>query len=189
MTLTAKRHSKSDAWFWGVATEPKSGLECLWVARMAVEKQPKWVFVAPVGGRPAAAQILAQAKKQLSLAGPGVRDDRQIQQWLRSGVAIEVSGTPFQLQVWGALKKIPAGAQVTYGQIASAVGRPRAVRAVGTAIGRNPISILIPCHRVVRAGGQLGGYRWCLQTKLKLLISEQAKSNKRNSGLSTAVRA
>ncbi len=83
------------------------------------------------------------------------------------------AGTDFQQQVWGTLRDIPYGATASYGQIASRVGRPRAVRAVGLANGRNPIAIMIPCHRVVGASGDLVGYGGGLDRKRQLLELER----------------
>ncbi|MEE8138562.1 MAG: methylated-DNA--[protein]-cysteine S-methyltransferase [Thermoanaerobaculia bacterium] len=85
-----------------------------------------------------------------------------------------VQGTNFQLQVWQALLRIPAGAVITYGELARQLGRPQASRAVGGAVGRNPIAYLIPCHRVIRAVGGLGGYRWGRERKQALLAWEAA---------------
>lgn len=85
-----------------------------------------------------------------------------------------VSGTAFQVQVWRALLAIPPGHLATYQQIARAIGHPRAVRAVGNAVGDNPISILIPCHRVIRASGALGGYRWGPLRKRAIQMREGA---------------
>jgi AraC family transcriptional regulator of adaptative response/methylated-DNA-[protein]-cysteine methyltransferase len=82
-------------------------------------------------------------------------------------------GTEFQLSVWRALQRIPAGKTTTYALIAEAIGRPKAVRAVGTAIGTNPIGFLIPCHRVIRTDGGLGGFRWGLECKKKMLEWER----------------
>ena len=82
-------------------------------------------------------------------------------------------GTEFQLSVWHALQRIPAGQTTTYASIAEAIGRPKAVRAVGTAIGANPIGFLIPCHRVIRTDGGLGGFRWGLECKKKMLEWER----------------
>jgi AraC family transcriptional regulator of adaptative response/methylated-DNA-[protein]-cysteine methyltransferase len=82
-------------------------------------------------------------------------------------------GTEFQHSVWNELKKIPKGETSTYAKVAEAIGRSKAVRAVGTAIGANPISFLIPCHRVVRSDGSLGGYRWGLAIKKKILNWEK----------------
>jgi AraC family transcriptional regulator of adaptative response/methylated-DNA-[protein]-cysteine methyltransferase len=82
-------------------------------------------------------------------------------------------GTDFQKDVWTALQEIPAGETTTYAQIAQKIGRPKAVRAVGTAIGANPIAFLIPCHRVIRTDGGLGGFRWGLDRKKKILEWEK----------------
>ena len=81
------------------------------------------------------------------------------------------AGTPFQQSVWQALLRIPAGQSLSYGELARQLKTPKAVRAVGAAVGRNPVSIIVPCHRVVGAGGQLTGYAgglWRKQALLKL---------------------
>ena len=83
-----------------------------------------------------------------------------------------VRGTNFQVKVWRALLQIPVGSVATYEDIATAIGTPNAVRAVGTAIGRNPVAFLIPCHRVIRTTGALGGYRWGLPRKRAMLAWE-----------------
>lgn len=85
-------------------------------------------------------------------------------------------GAPFQLQVWEALLAIPDGQVTTYGDIARFIGNPKAVRAVGTAIGRNPVALLIPCHRALRKGGALGGYHWGLPLKRAILAREAARA-------------
>jgi AraC family transcriptional regulator of adaptative response/methylated-DNA-[protein]-cysteine methyltransferase len=84
-------------------------------------------------------------------------------------------GAPFQIKVWEALMRVPSGHVVTYGEIARAIGQPRAVRAVGAAVGRNPISWLIPCHRALRSTGALGGYHWGLGVKRAMLAWESAR--------------
>jgi methylated-DNA-[protein]-cysteine S-methyltransferase len=84
------------------------------------------------------------------------------------------SGTPFQTQVWQCLLTIPAGATRTYGHIALSLGRAAAVRAVGAAVGRNPVSIIVPCHRVLGANGALTGYAGGLDRKTALLQLEAA---------------
>ncbi|WP_300059099.1 bifunctional helix-turn-helix domain-containing protein/methylated-DNA--[protein]-cysteine S-methyltransferase [uncultured Roseobacter sp.] len=81
-------------------------------------------------------------------------------------------GAPFQIKVWEALLSIPSGHVTTYSEIAHAIGKPAAVRAVGTAVGRNPISWLIPCHRALRKSGGLGGYHWGLPMKRAMLAYE-----------------
>jgi len=75
-------------------------------------------------------------------------------------LSLYVSGTNFQISVWRALLQIPPGSVVSYTQVAKALDKPRSARAVGTAIGANPVAFLIPCHRVIRQSGQLGGYHW-----------------------------
>jgi AraC family transcriptional regulator of adaptative response/methylated-DNA-[protein]-cysteine methyltransferase len=87
-------------------------------------------------------------------------------------LAIDVAGTAFQEAVWRELRKIPAGETRSYAQIAAAIGQPRAVRAVGTANGDNHVAVLIPCHRVIRSDGSLGGYAGGLDRKRRLLAAE-----------------
>jgi len=87
---------------------------------------------------------------------------------------IDVRGTAFQEAVWKELRRIPLGETRSYADIAAAVGQPQAVRAVGTANGSNPVAILVPCHRVIRSDGTLGGYAGGLDRKRKLLSAEQA---------------
>ena len=88
---------------------------------------------------------------------------------------LHLIGAPFQIKVWEALMRIPSGHVTTYSEIAQAIGRPRAVRAVGTAVGRNPVSYLIPCHRALRKSGGLGGYHWGLPVKRALLAWEAGR--------------
>jgi AraC family transcriptional regulator, regulatory protein of adaptative response / methylated-DNA-[protein]-cysteine methyltransferase len=85
-------------------------------------------------------------------------------------------GAPFQIKVWEALLSVPTGQVTTYSEIARFIGHPKAVRAVGTAVGRNPISWLIPCHRALRKSGGLGGYHWGLPVKRALLAWEAARA-------------
>lgn len=85
------------------------------------------------------------------------------------------TGTPFQRSVWGALRDIPKGITVTYGQIACRLGQPRAVRAAAAAVGRNPLSIVVPCHRVIGADGSLTGYAGGIERKAALLALEGAR--------------
>ncbi len=90
---------------------------------------------------------------------------------------IDPVGTEFQLRVWAALRTIPRGSVVSYSSIARSIDQPRAMRAVGTANGKNPISIVVPCHRVVAAGFELGGYTGGLDRKRTLLTLEGVKVN------------
>ena len=86
----------------------------------------------------------------------------------------DVQATAFQRRVWEELRKIPYGTTRTYGQVARAIGKPKAIRAVARACATNPVSVVVPCHRVVRADGNLAGYRWGLERKQALLEQESA---------------
>lgn len=90
-------------------------------------------------------------------------------------LALHVKGTNFQLKVWNALLQIPPGEVTTYGAIARNLGDPNASRAVGSAVGANPVSYLIPCHRVIRASGELGGYAWGVDRKRVMLALETGR--------------
>ena len=92
----------------------------------------------------------------------------------RRELPLDLQATAFQRRVWQELQRIPRGATRTYSQIARAVGKPRAIRAVARACATNPASIVVPCHRVVRADGNLAGYRWGLSRKEKLLERERS---------------
>ena len=85
---------------------------------------------------------------------------------------LDVQGTAFQQAVWQELQRIPAGQTRTYAQIAAAIGKPKAVRAAGTANGANNVAVLIPCHRVIRSDGGVGGYAYGIDRKEKLLAME-----------------
>jgi O-6-methylguanine DNA methyltransferase len=87
---------------------------------------------------------------------------------------LSYSGTPFQTSVWDELQRIPYGETVTYGELAAAIGKPGAYRAVGSAVGKNPLSIIVPCHRVLAVNG-LGGYAFGLDIK-KLLLELESKN-------------
>ncbi|MEK9785666.1 MAG: methylated-DNA--[protein]-cysteine S-methyltransferase [Gammaproteobacteria bacterium] len=87
----------------------------------------------------------------------------------REKIPLLVRGTDFQLMVWRALLDIPSGHTTTYGELAERINKPRAIRALGTAVGQNAISFLIPCHRVIRAGGHFGQYRWGAERKTLML--------------------
>jgi AraC family transcriptional regulator, regulatory protein of adaptative response / methylated-DNA-[protein]-cysteine methyltransferase len=95
----------------------------------------------------------------------------------QGNVFLHLIGAPFQIKVWEALLRIPSGHVTTYGQIGSAIGHPAAVRAVGTAVGRNPLAFLIPCHRAIRKTGGLGGYHWGLPVKRAMLAWESARAD------------
>jgi methylated-DNA-[protein]-cysteine S-methyltransferase len=111
---------------------------------------------------------LAQARMQLAEYFAGRRTSFDL--------PLAPSGTPFQQAVWRALLAVPFGATSTYGAIAQAVGKPSAVRAVGSAVGANPIGIVVPCHRIVGRDGSLTGYAAGLERKAKLLALESRAS-------------
>ncbi|KPQ05784.1 MAG: AraC family transcriptional regulator / methylated-DNA-[protein]-cysteine-methyltransferase [Rhodobacteraceae bacterium HLUCCA12] len=114
-----------------------------------------------------------------------VEDRALIEPWVhaafdgRGEAALHMIGAPFQIKVWEALLAIPSGRVTTYSEIARAVGNPRAVRAVGTAVGRNPVSWLIPCHRAIAKSGGLGGYHWGLPVKRAMLAWETVRADAR----------
>ena len=116
------------------------------------------------------AQLHEDGRRIESIAGQAfgqtTTDGAALKLWLH--------GSPFQVKVWQALLDIPPGAIASYNDIATAIDSPAASRAVGTAIGRNPLAWLIPCHRVIRKSGALGGYRWGLGRKLAMLSAESA---------------
>ena len=85
---------------------------------------------------------------------------------------LDLQGTEFQKQVWAGISKIPVGKTMTYQQLATSIGRKSSVRAVASACGANPVAIVVPCHRVLRTDGGLGGYRWGVERKKELLQRE-----------------
>lgn len=93
-------------------------------------------------------------------------------------VCLHVYGTPFQLAVWSDLLTVPAGKVTTYLDIAKRIGNPRGARAVGGAVGSNPVLSIIPCHRVICSSGKLGGFHWGIDKKIKLLNKEACGSKK-----------
>jgi len=114
-------------------------------------------------------EVLARARRELGEYFEGRRR--------RFDLALDPRGTPFQRAVWQALLQVPFGATSTYGAIARAVGRPSAVRAVGAAVGANPIGIIVPCHRIIGRDGTLTGYAGGLDRKAKLLALESHAAN------------
>ena len=162
------------------------------VARWGVAVSPWGDVVVVASGRGLAAFSFVTTDKQAPIALPCgatraacacCRDDRMANDLTdqvlgaRGGgapLALDLAGTPFQLRVWTALRAIPCGETRTYGDVARALGMPTAARAVGQAVGANPVAVLVPCHRVVRADGALGGYRWGVERKRALLAWERA---------------
>ena len=117
------------------------------------------------------AKIQQQATEIISIAQGILSGDQTI----KGPLSLHVTGTNFQTAVWRALLQIDPGCIYSYGQIATAVGRPKASRAVGTAIGSNPIAFLIPCHRVLQQSGKIGGYLWGETRKHAIHAWESAK--------------
>jgi len=93
----------------------------------------------------------------------------------RFDVPLDIRGTAFQRQVWEALRAVPAGSTISYAELAARIGRPSATRAVANACGANPLAVAVPCHRIVRVDGGLGGYRWGVDRKRELLDREQQR--------------
>lgn len=91
---------------------------------------------------------------------------------------LDIRGTAFQRRVWKALQEVALGGTVTYGEVATAIGMPTAVRAVARACAMNPLAIVVPCHRVVRKDGTLGGYRWGVDRKRRLLEAERRSASR-----------
>ena len=117
---------------------------------------------------PASDPLLSEAVAQLEAYFAG--------KLRRFDLPLDLDGTEFQRRVWEQLVQIPYGETRTYAQVAAAIGHPSAIRAVGSANGQNPVAIIVPCHRVVRTGGGLGGYGGGLDAKRALLALEQSSS-------------
>lgn len=97
-------------------------------------------------------------------------------------IKLDLHGTDFQLQVWHELQNIPFGTTATYQQIAERIGKPKAVRAVATAIAQNPVAMLVPCHRVIHSDGTIGEYHWGRELKRQLIEWEANKLKARQAG-------
>lgn len=143
MTAAATAHGLAGLWFDGQLHHP---------GELDTPSQPTQPFI-------------EQARRELSLYW---------QRRLPGGfsVPLDAQGTAFQRQIWALLRRIPSGHTCSYGQIAAQAGVPRAARAVGAAVGRNPVSIIVPCHRVIGGSGQLTGYAGGLGRKRALLDLE-----------------
>jgi len=135
-------------------------------------------FAAETGPEPAMADLKSRWPKAHFVEDPTV-----LAPWANAAFGktpgearLYLIGAPFQIKVWEALLSVPSGHVTSYSEIARAIGNPKAVRAVGTAVGRNPISYLIPCHRALRKTGDLGGYHWGLPVKRALLAWEAARA-------------
>jgi AraC family transcriptional regulator, regulatory protein of adaptative response / methylated-DNA-[protein]-cysteine methyltransferase len=137
-------------------------------------------FAAETGAEATLTDLIARWPKAIF-----VEDPVMLRPWALSAFGagaheatpIYAIGAPFQIKVWEALLNIPTGHVTTYGDIALSIGHPQANRAVGTAVGRNPVSFLIPCHRAIRKSGALGGYHWGLPVKRAMLAWEAARAD------------
>lgn len=121
-------------------------------------------FAKSLGGSDPAVKVLAKAVQQLEEYFEGKRQEFDL--------PFDVQGTPFQKKVWTELSRIPYGKTCSYGDVAKRIKQAKAMRAVGTANGKNPLCVVVPCHRVIAADGSLGGYSGGLDVKKKLLKLE-----------------
>lgn len=176
---------------WGIGSTPfgqsviiwsSSGILALWLATTDPDQAHEFV-ISRHGFDRAAGQDAHLARPERSFE----RDDQAAQGWfdrifcdkvtgadpaLREQIPVVMRGTAFELLVWQALCDIPEGTVMTYAALAAAIGRPKAARAVGSAIGRNGIAVLIPCHRVVPGAGGVGQFRWGASVKRALIDRE-----------------
>jgi AraC family transcriptional regulator, regulatory protein of adaptative response / methylated-DNA-[protein]-cysteine methyltransferase len=153
--------------------------------RYGMTETPLGVLLVAATERGVAAVSLGDARRPLETwlseefpKATLVRDDAGVRPYAEAvfgapgTVPLDVAGTAFQQRVWEELRKIPPGTTRTYSEVAAAIGQPTAVRAVASACARNPVAVVVPCHRVVRRDGALGGYRWGLERKKSLLARE-----------------
>ncbi|NKX38358.1 bifunctional helix-turn-helix domain-containing protein/methylated-DNA--[protein]-cysteine S-methyltransferase [Tritonibacter mobilis] len=134
-------------------------------------------FAAEVGAETALSDMRARWPKAAFVEDAAALRPQVEAAFARKGdTALHLMGAPLQIKVWEALLQIPEGEATTYGEIAEIIDNPRAVRAVGTAVGKNPLSWLIPCHRVLRKGGEMGGYHWGVPVKRAMLAFEAARA-------------
>ena len=174
-----KRRGEGLAIGYGFAPSPFGECLILWTQRGVcglgfVEQAGRAVCLADLQSRwrdAAFHEDAAQARKLAAQAfAPAER---------RSRPGLVLYGSPFQVKVWEALLKVPEGALVSYDMLAQAIGKPGAARAVGGAVGANPLAFLIPCHRAIRKSGAIGDYHWGRARKLALIGWEQAQAEKR----------
>lgn len=156
------------------------------LGRLLVAATEKGLCAVSLGETDACLEALLKAEYP---AANLARDDEGLTRWIESvqgywqgepfsrDLPLDVQATAFQWRVWTQLQVIPYGSAVSYGQVAKALGQPGAARAVARACASNPVALVIPCHRVVREGGALGGYRWGLARKQALLEHEKATSD------------
>ena len=154
---------------WGIAESPFGLCTIGWCSRgichLAFHEQEQG-FPGQLGDNWPNAEFLRNDR------GAKMRIGKTVLKKTADRIPVFVRGTAFQLKVWRSLLRIPPVSVATYSSIGLAIGNPRAARAVGTACGANPVAWLIPCHRVVRATGGLGGYRWGAERKKAMLAAE-----------------
>jgi AraC family transcriptional regulator of adaptative response/methylated-DNA-[protein]-cysteine methyltransferase len=152
------------------------------MGRLLVATTPRGISAVYLGDRDATLASALRREYPNAEIRPGGREAanwvRTIVRYLDGGdpsldLPIDVQATAFQRRVWEALRRIPCGTTRTYGEIARAMGRPTAARAVARACATNPVSLVIPCHRVIRNDGGMGGYRWGVERKQALLAQEK----------------
>ena len=141
-------------------------------------------FAAGIGGEVALADMAARWPGARLVEDPGAVGPLARAAFVGEEARLAPIGAPFAIKVWEALMRIPSGQVTTYSEVARAAGRPAAVRAAATAIGRNPVSWLIPCHRAIRKSGGLGGYHWGLPIKRAMLAIEAARLDAATTGAS-----
>jgi AraC family transcriptional regulator of adaptative response/methylated-DNA-[protein]-cysteine methyltransferase len=154
------------------------------LGRMLVAATPSGVCAVSLGADDAGLESSLRAEypgAQIEMAADGLRSEvASLLAYLngrqpRLDLPLDVQATAFQLRVWEELRRIPYGETRTYTQVAEAIGRPKAVRAVANACASNPAALVTPCHRVIRGDGSLGGYHWGLERKKTLLSDERAR--------------
>jgi O-6-methylguanine DNA methyltransferase len=159
-------------------TELESPIGMLRIAE--TERGLAWIGLPHGGGRALGGWMRRHAPqaRRVPAASPSGEATTQLLEYLagrrrRFDLALDLRGTPFQQAVWRALLAIPYGETASYVDVARALGRPEATRAVGAANGANPLPLVVPCHRVIAASGELGGYGGGLELKARLLAMER----------------
>lgn len=164
----------ADQVYWSIERTP---IGCVLVAA-----SPQGVRRVSIGAQ---SRLLTQQFRSSPAGMQAIRDDdmlastMSVVQLMATGqhsgyLPTDVSGTPFQVLVWEHLRTIPRGDTRTYSEVAGAIGKPKAVRAVARACATNPTALVVPCHRVIRQDGDLAGYRWGVEVKRRLLLAEQS---------------
>ena len=129
-----------------------------------------------IGGDAGFEQLVGQIVAIIEAPKPGIEAPKSATPGAEPGLPLDIRGTAFQQKVWRALRDIPLGMTATYSGIAAQIGLPKAMRAVASACAANPLAVVIPCHRVVRTGGALSGYRWGIARK-QALLQREVKAN------------